>query len=207
VLPPGAGALESRPDDNLVPHNGFRMTTQAGPTARASERPGAWGAPAAILACALLGGCLPHTQLPAQPAADRVYITTMAGRPPLRRHDLRDQAQIAALVAFINGLPSHWDVPWYGPSVGRVYFTFFSGRKSVGNFYVGPDFFGRDTDRHYSEGASRSRIEELGRIVGIDLWGYMRGSSNGDLPGAAPSPAPSPAPTKAPAPTQPPRRP
>ena len=145
---------------------------------------------AAIALCLLLAGCWwPGAKLPPQKPADVVKITTMAGQPPLSRRDIRDKEHIEELVTFVNELPSRWGVPWYGPPVGRVYFEFFSAKKGVGNFYVGPDFFGRDTDRHYSQDASRSRIEELGRIVGIDLWAYINGTGSGEPARPAAPPA------------------
>lgn len=141
-------------------------------------------------------------KLPEQRPADLVIITTMAGYPMLPRRNMKQKERIDALVAFVNSLPSRWGIPWYGPPVGRVYFEFISDKKPVGNFYVGPDFFGRDTDRHFSQEASRGRIQELGRIVDVDLWGYL----NGAVPGApsAPPAMPAAAPAK---PTAPPAKP
>jgi len=138
----------------------------------------------------LLAGCWPPgAKLPALKSADLVTITTMAGYPHLARRDIREKERVEALVAFVNALPARWDVPWYGPPVGRVYFEFFSAKRSSGNFYVGPGFFGRDTDRHYSQDASRARIEELGRIVGIDLWAYINGTGSGEPARPAAPPA------------------
>jgi len=148
----------------------------------------------ALALCFLVEGCGTHRKLPEQGAADVVKITTLAGFPKLPRKEIRDKARIAALVSFVNSLPNRWGVPWYGPSVGRVYFEFISGKKYSGNFYVGTDFFGRDADRHYSQDASRERIEALGKIVELDLWTYVNGSGSG----------PSPQPTAAPPALQPP---
>ena len=160
---------------------------------------------AATVLCLLLSGCWLGTKLPPQMPADIVKITTVAGQPPLSRRDIRDKEHIEALVAFVNALPSRWDVPWYGAPVGRVYFEFVSARKGIGNFYVGPGFFGRDTDRHYSQDASRSRIEELGRIVGIDLWAYLNGKVPADVAVPAAAPAAQPAKPAAPGPAAPPK--
>jgi hypothetical protein len=144
----------------------------------------------------VLCGCGLSTRLPEQKPADIVRITTMAGYPGLSRRDIRQKERIDALVAFVNSLPNRWGIPWYGPPVGRVYFEFISAKKGVGNFYVGRDFFGRDTDRHYSQDTSRARIEALGRIVDIDLWGYINGTGTGTPP-ARPAPAnPTGAPSK-----------
>jgi len=136
----------------------------------------------ALVLCLLLEGCGTHRKLPEQGAADVVKITTLAGFPRLPRKEIRDKARIAALVSFVNSLPNKWGIPWYGPSVGRVYFEFISGKKSAGNFYVGADFFGRDADKHYSQDASRERIEALGKIVELDLWAYVNGNSSGPSP-------------------------
>jgi hypothetical protein len=148
----------------------------------------------------LLAGCGTHEKLPAQKPADFVRITTLAGFPELPRREIREKERVAALVAFVNSLPKRWSIPWYGPPVGRVYFEFVSAKRSAGNFYVGADFFGRDTDRHYSQDASRERIVELGKIVGVDIWGYV----NGRGPGPSPEPAAAPV---APAARQPTRHP
>jgi len=138
--------------------------------------------------CLLLAGCGAREKLPAQQPADFVRITTLAGFPELPRREIREKERVAALVAFVNSLPSKWSIPWYGPPVGRVYFEFVSARRTAGNFYVGPDFFGRDTDRHYSQDASREKIQELGKIAGVDIWGYVNGRSPGKpaQPEAAP---------------------
>jgi|CZKI01.1.fsa_nt_gi hypothetical protein len=136
----------------------------------------------------LLAGCGTHQKLPAQQPADRVRITTLAGFPNLPLREIREKERVAALVAFVNSLPNKWSIPWYGPPVGRVYFEFVSARRTAGNFYVGPEFFGRDTDRHYSQDASREKIVELGKIAGVDLWGYVNGRSPGQPPAPAAAP-------------------
>lgn len=143
----------------------------------------------ALIFCLLLQGCDTHRKLPAQGPADVVRITTLAGFPRLPRREMRERDRIAALVSFVNSLPNRWSIPWYGPPVGRVYFEFVSGKKVAGNFYVGPDFFGRDADKHYSQGASREKIEELGRIVEVDLWAYVNENAAGKAlePTAAPA--------------------
>jgi hypothetical protein len=160
----------------------------------------------------LLAGCGARGKLPAQPPADYVRITTLAGFPGLPRRDIREKERVAALVAFVNSLPGKWSVPWYGPPVGRVYFEFFSARRIEGNFYVGPDFFGRDTDKHYSQAASPEKIQELGKITGVDLWGYVNGRSPGLSTGllaapTAPAAAVTPTPPANPAARQPTRHP
>jgi hypothetical protein len=126
-----------------------------------------------LAACLLLTGCGSGEKLPLQAPADLVKITTLAGTPKLARKEIREKEKVAALVAYVNSLPDRWNIPWYGAPVGRVYFEFISGGKSTGNFFVGPNFVGRESGKAYSQGAGKSRIQEVGKIVGIDLWGYM----------------------------------
>ncbi len=123
--------------------------------------------------CLLLSACGSGEKLPLQAPADLVKITTLAGTPGLQLKEIRDKEKVAALIAYVNSLPDRWSVPWYGASVGRVYFEFISGGKSIGNFFIGPNFIGRESGKTYSQGAEKSRIQEVGKIVGIDLWGYM----------------------------------
>ncbi len=124
--------------------------------------------------CLLLSGCGTHESLPAQEPADVVRVTTLAGLPGLPLKDIREKERAAALVSFVNSLPSRWSVPWYGPQIGWVYFEFYGKRgASAGTFCVGPGFFGRVAGKSYSEGASRGEIEELGKIIGMDLWAYL----------------------------------
>jgi hypothetical protein len=168
-----------------------------------------------LTAFLLLAGCGRHEVLPVQVAPDLVKITTMAGFPRLPRRDLREKEQIAALVSFVNSLPDKWGIPWYGAPVGRVYFEFITKGKIIGNFYVGPNFFGRVAGKSYSQGATRGQIEELGKIVELDLWGYLSGDKVSDQAPAAPTvtappaaahPSPTAAP-RAPAAAQPTRHP
>jgi hypothetical protein len=133
----------------------------------------------------LLAGCGRHEALPVQGPADIVKITTMAGFPRLPRRDIRDKERIAALASFINSLPEKWGIPWYGAPVGRVYFEFISKGKDVGNFYLGPNFVGRVEGKSYSQTATRGQIEELGKIVELDLWAYLNDKVPEQPPAAA----------------------
>jgi hypothetical protein len=155
-----------------------------------------------LMAFILLAGCGRHEVLPEQAPPDLVKVTTMAGFPKLSRREIREKEQIAALVSFVNSLPDKWGIPWYGPPVGRVYFEFINRGKITGNFYVGPNFFGRVAGKSYSQGATRGEIEELGKIVELDLWGYLNGDNVPDQPPAAavtaPPAAAHPSPTAAP---------
>ena len=132
------------------------------------------------VATALLAGCSAHNRrnlaLGPQTPADSVRVETNQGQ---LLGEITETAKVAELVGFVNSLPPAWEVPWYGPPVGRVYFRFYKGGLPVGSFYVGPDFFGRDI--HYSDGtmgffsqpATAKQIEDLGRLVGLNLRPYI----------------------------------
>src|ERR1700685_2056958 len=154
----------------------------------------------ALAGCLLLSACGSGEKLPRQAPADLVKITTLAGIPKLQLKEIRDKEKVAGLIAYVNSLPDRWGIPWYGAPVGRVYFEFISGGKSIGNFFVGPNFIGRESGKTYSQGAEKSRIQEVGKIVGIDLWAYMTSAVPPPISVAAtvtptPPPSPPPAPT------------
>ena len=86
---------------------------------------------------------------------------------------IEEKERVMRLVTFVNALPQKWNVPWYGPPVGKVYFEFYREGKLVGNFYAGPDFFGRDGHNFWSQKASKKQMEALGEIVGFNLWAYI----------------------------------
>jgi hypothetical protein len=94
--------------------------------------------------------------------------------------DITDKERVEKIVSFVNSLPQNWSVPWYGPPVGQVYFDFYRGGTNVGNFYVGPDFFGRDANyghgsfEFYSQSATETQIREFGKIAGFDVWKYVQ---------------------------------
>ena len=107
--------------------------------------------------------------------ADFVKITTNLNEPI---KEIKDKESVEGLVSFVNYLPQKWEVPWYGPPVGKIYFNLFSEGKFVGNFYVGPNFFGRDISYghdsyFFSQSATKEQIDQLGKIVGLDLWEYV----------------------------------
>lgn len=141
----------------------------------------------ALMLCLAASGCAKHEKLPAQGGADVVAISTLAGAPALPVRAIRDKARVAALVSFVNSLPDGWSIPWYGASVGQVYFDFISGGKNVGTFYVGQEFFGRIVGKPYSQSASRGRIDDLGKIVEADLWSYMSKGVSGQSPEPTPA--------------------
>jgi hypothetical protein len=88
--------------------------------------------------------------------------------------------RIEKLTAFINSLPQNWNIPWYGPPGGQIYFDFYRGETNVGNFYVGPNFFGRDIYyrngdiNFYSQSATEAQIRQVTEIVGFDVWKYAQ---------------------------------
>jgi hypothetical protein len=110
----------------------------------------------------------PGRELKPQGPADVIKLRGPSG-VVLPVTEISDAGQIAALTAFINDLPGKWDVPWYGPPVGQVYLTFHRNGKFVGNFYVGPWFFGRDGGNFWSQRARRPQVEQLGALLGFDL--------------------------------------
>jgi hypothetical protein len=155
--------------------------------------------------------CGTGEKLPFQAPADLIKIVTMAGAPRLTMKEIREKDKVAALVSFVNGLPNRWTIPWYGTPVGRVYFQFVSGGKGIGNFFVGPDFIGRESGKIYSQGVGRGTIEEVGKIIGFDLWHYVSSVAPPALSVASSVPTPangtpkpvSPAPKPAPSPRHP----
>jgi hypothetical protein len=111
------------------------------------------------------------------PAAERIVVRSTGGpAPPVGV--IEDSVQVARLEAFVDSLPPKWKTPWFGPPVGRVYFDFYRNGKLVGNFYVGPNFFGRDMfapeDAEFlSQEASQAQVDQLSRIAGFDLWKFI----------------------------------
>jgi hypothetical protein len=115
-----------------------------------------------------MAGCTRATTLPPLPTSDEVLVqrnSTELG--PLKTD------RIGPLVEFVNRRLTGWAAPWYGAPVGQVYFTFRSAGRVVGNFYLGPWFFGRDYGDFLSQSASRAEVEELGRIVNLPLVAYV----------------------------------
>ena len=127
------------------------------------------------LGLGLVAGCTNYTKLQPQQSADLVKISTIAGFPELPRKEIGEKEQVAKLVSFVNSLPNRWNVPWYSPPVGQINFEFYADKKMVGRFYVGTFFFGRDGGNFWSQNANRTQIEELSKIVGLDIWAYLNG--------------------------------
>jgi hypothetical protein len=129
-----------------------------------------------VCAVAFLLGCMQYHKnesLNPQVPADLVKITNNRNDPI---KEIKDKESVEKLISFINSLPPKWEVPWYGPPVGKIYFNLHSEGKLTGNFYVGPNFFGRDASyghdayNFFSQSATKAQIDQLGKIVGLDLW-------------------------------------
>jgi hypothetical protein len=83
--------------------------------------------------------------------------------------EITSPAKIEELLQFVNSYDAEWRVPFAGPPVGQIYFDFYDGEKFVGNFYVGPSFFGRDYGNFFSQTVTDEEIGELQEIVGFPL--------------------------------------
>ena len=138
-----------------------------------------------ILMAALLSGCALHRDpiqnaaLPAISDADVIMVQNPL-RGPIGIDDITNKEQIAKITAFVSALPPQWTVPWYGSPIGQIYFTFYKDGACVGNFYVGPNFFGRNANyknglfNFFSQPATKTQIQAFGQIAGFDVWKYSR---------------------------------
>ncbi len=131
----------------------------------------------------LLGACDPSSITVSQAFAGETL-------PPVARFDnvriesgiqdqmfpsLTDSTRIQELAGFIDARLDGWEVPWAGPPVGTVYLKLYLGDDFVGNFYVGPGFFGRDVGNFFSQSATTGEIAELGRIIDVPLAAILEG--------------------------------
>ena len=103
--------------------------------------------------------------LPPITEADRIEARRPASLQPFL--EITEPSTIQALRQFVNAYPAGWTVPFAGPPVGQVYFDFYAEDRMVGNFYVGPHFFGRDHGGFFSRTATDDEIERLNSIVGF----------------------------------------
>ena len=120
-----------------------------------------------ILLTVLISSCAGKETLPPQKMVGEIRIEQTY--PKIEIAIITDKSQVQAVIEFINSKREGWSVPWYGPPVGQIYLQLYEEEKFVGNFYVGPYFFGRDYGNFWSQSASKSEIEALGRILGINL--------------------------------------
>jgi len=130
----------------------------------------------ACLAPVLVAGCvsqhLKNIALSPQVVPDSARVETNRGQ---RLAEITNTAALSDLADFVNSLPPKWEVPWYGPLVGKVYFQFYKQDAPAGNFSVGPNFFGRVMNygdgnfRFFSQDATPAQIERVATITGVDL--------------------------------------
>jgi hypothetical protein len=107
------------------------------------------------------------TTLPAVATPDVIRIER--NHPKQLLGELKDQEKVRAVVSFINARTSGWSVPWYGPPVGQVYLNLVKDEKVIGNFYVGPWFFGRDHGNFWSQRATEKEVADLEALVNVPL--------------------------------------
>ena len=106
-----------------------------------------------------------HETLPPIGEADRIEVRRHGMTGP--SHQITEISTIEDLRGFINSYPAGWSVPLSGPPIGQVYFDFFYRDTFIGNFYVGPRFFGRDHGNFFSRSATDDEIAKLNSIVGF----------------------------------------
>ena len=105
--------------------------------------------------------------LPPIADANRVTVRSQTEPKPLRV--ITEPGTIGELRRFVNSHPAGWSVPWAGAPVGRIYFDFYSNGTFIGNFYVGPGFFGRDHENVYLRKANDAEIARLNAVVGFNV--------------------------------------
>ena len=120
-----------------------------------------------IIALFLVVGCASKESLPPQEMVDEIRVERT--HPNTELLILKDIETIESIVAFINTKKHGWSVPWYGPPVGQIYLNLYKNEKFVGNFYIGPKFFGRDYGNFWSQTANDEDIEKFGSLLGLDL--------------------------------------
>ena len=103
--------------------------------------------------------------LPPIGEADRIEVRRQGNLEPSLQ--ITEISTIEELRSFINSYPAGWGVPFTGPPVGQLYFDFYSQDTFIGNFYVGPQFFGRDHGNFFSRSATDDEIAKLNSIVGF----------------------------------------
>ena len=103
--------------------------------------------------------------LPPIGEADRITVRHQGNLEPFL--EITDPSTIAELRQFVNSYHAGWGIPFTGPPVGQLYFDFYSQDEFLGNFYVGPSFFGRDHDIFFSISATDEDISQISSIVGF----------------------------------------
>jgi hypothetical protein len=106
-------------------------------------------------------------ELPPVEAPDLIRVERT--HPKQLLAELKEPQQIAPIVTFINARLAGWSVPYYGPPVGQVYLFLYKSGECIGDFYVGPSFFGRDYGEFLSQRAAEEEIAHLGQLLGMPL--------------------------------------
>ena len=90
---------------------------------------------------------------------------------------MKELQQIAPVVGFINARLAGWSVPYYGPPVVQVYLFLYKNGEFIGDFYVGPWFFGRDYGDFFSQRATKEEIARLEHMLGVPLAEIVNANS------------------------------
>ena len=115
----------------------------------------------------VLSSCAGNQSLPPQEMVDIIRVEQNYPKKDLAI--IQDKEKVKAVIDFVNSKQDGWSIPWYGPPVGKVYLKLYKEEKFVGNFYVGPYFFGRDFGNFWSQSASKAEIASLGSLLGVNL--------------------------------------
>lgn len=126
-----------------------------------------------VILCGLLfSGCvsLPEPETVVLPELDNISKIVMRTNYPREQLvEISDHLVIQRVLDFINQRNEGWSVPWSGPPIGQVYFHFYDNGEYKGNFYVGPNFFGRNVGNFWSKQAEKEEIDELGILLGLPM--------------------------------------
>ncbi len=125
----------------------------------------------AVIFILLLPGCAGKQTLSILEMVDEIQIEQVYPKQELLI--LNDKEKIKDIIAFLNSEKHGWSGPWYSAPVGQVYLNLYKGKKYIGNFYVGLNFFGRDNGALLSHAVSDEVISQLGALLGLDLLGII----------------------------------
>ena len=127
------------------------------------------------LASRLLAALTWTRELPPIETPDRIRVERT--HPKQLLAELKELQQIAPVVGFINARLAGWSVPYYGPPVGQVYLFLYKNGEFIGDFYVGPWFFGRDYGDFFSQRATKEEIARLEHMLGVPLAEIVNANS------------------------------
>jgi len=89
--------------------------------------------------------------------------------------ELNDPQKVQPVVSFINSRLDGWGVPWSGPPVGQVYVNLLKRDGTpIGNFYIGPWFFGRDQGNFWSRRATEEEVAQLEQLLSVPLMEILK---------------------------------